>query len=45
MLPAPASFDELVEHVVQLHHAQYSLHKPENVNHHSNASFHKTKSF
>ena len=32
MLPAPANFNELVERVVRLDHAQYSLRKSENTN-------------
>ena len=45
LLPAPANFDELVERVVRLDHAQYSLRKSsENTNHQSNASSHNNKS-
>ena len=32
LLPAPANFNELVERVVRLDHAQYSLRKSENAN-------------
>jgi len=44
MLPAPATFDELVERVVRLDHAQYFLRKSENANHQSNASSQNHKS-
>jgi len=43
MLPAPANFNELVERVVRLDHAQYSLRKSENANS-SNASSSSNKS-
>ena len=39
LLPAPLNYEELVERVVRLDHAQYSLRKSENANnHHFNAS-------
>ena len=43
MLPAPTNFNELVERVVRLDHAQYSLRKSENANS-SNASSSSNKS-
>ena len=45
LLAAPINFDELVERIVRLDHAQYSLRKSsENTNHQSNASSHNPKS-
>jgi len=45
LLSAPANFDELVECVIRLDHAQYSLCKSsENMNYRSNASSHNNKS-
>jgi len=44
LVPAPANFDELVERVVRLDHAQYSLRKSENTNTQPNASSHNNKS-
>jgi len=40
MLPAPTTFDELVERAVRLDHAQYSLRKPSENQNHSNPSSH-----
>ena len=44
MLPAPANFDELVERVVRLDHAQYSLRKSENASPHNNKSSQRQQS-
>ena len=45
MLPAPANFDELVERVVRLDHAQYSLCKSsENASSHNNKSSQRQQS-
>ena len=40
MLPAPATFDELVERAVRLDHAQFTLRKPSENQNHSNPSSH-----
>jgi len=42
MLSAPANFDELVERVVRLDHAQYFLRKSENANHSNASHLHKS---
>jgi len=45
LLPAPDNFHDLVERVVRLDHAQYSVRKSsENTNHYSNASSHNKSS-
>jgi len=44
MLPAPATFDELVERAIRLDHAQYTLRKPLEKQNHSNSSSHEKPS-